>query len=283
MMVGMLVAGISLVLAGLLAVGYGISVKEFSVGNTLILSGVIGVCTGALMFGFWMAVRELKRITLRLGAGVPLPRGEVAVRPVLAPGLQAAESAAGPEPTTAPAPSSPSSPPPWQDEAASRGSLRGDASAEAAPAEAAAKPKRNLLFSSTSRKERERAQARTSEPLPPDLLSADLRPNPPAVPPEPAEPPPVSFEDAWPKSERPKPGDIPPQRRAPPTPSTFDEANGAAARDAEQPAVTVLKSGVVDGMAYSLYSDGSIEAQMPEGMMHFASIDELRAHLDQRA
>ena len=31
-----------------------------------------------------------------------------------------------------------------------------------------------------------------------------------------------------------------------------------------------------------LYSDGSIEAQMPEGMMRFASIDELRAHLDQR-
>ena len=46
--------------------------------------------------------------------------------------------------------------------------------------------------------------------------------------------------------------------------------------------MTVLKSGVVDGMAYSLYSDGSIEAQMPEGMMRFASIDELRAHLDQR-
>ena len=51
----------------------------------------------------------------------------------------------------------------------------------------------------------------------------------------------------------------------------------------EPPPVTVLKSGVVDGMAYSLYSDGSIEAQMPEGMMRFASIDELRSHLDQRA
>ena len=56
------------------------------------------------------------------------------------------------------------------------------------------------------------------------------------------------------------------------------------ARGEEPPAgATVLKSGVVDGMAYSLYSDGSIEAQMPEGMMRFASIDELRAHLDQRA
>ena len=46
--------------------------------------------------------------------------------------------------------------------------------------------------------------------------------------------------------------------------------------------VHASKSGVVDGMAYSLYSDGSIEAQMPEGLMRFASIDELRAHLDQR-
>ena len=50
-----------------------------------------------------------------------------------------------------------------------------------------------------------------------------------------------------------------------------------------KPAVTILKSGIVDGMAYSLYSDGSIEAQMPEGLMRFASIDELRAHLDKRA
>ena len=296
MMVGLLVAAIGLVLAGLLAIGYGISVKEFSVGNTLIQSGVIGACTGALMFGFWTAVRELKNIALRLGAG--LPRGEVAVRPVLPPGVvregasgvaggfpfnrdqQAAENAGSAEPAAAAAPPSP---PPWQDEAASRDHSRGDAPAEATSAEAAVKPKRNLLFSSTSRKERERAQARTSEPLPPDLLSADLRPNPPAVPPDPAEPPPASFDDAWPKSERPKPGDLPSQRRAPRTPSTFDEANGTAPRNAEQPAVTVLKSGVVDGMAYSLYSDGSIEAQMPEGMMRFASIDELRSHLDQRA
>jgi hypothetical protein len=143
------------------------------------------------------------------------------------------------------------------------------------------------LFSSSSRKERERAQARTSEPLPPDILSPELRPNPPAAPPplEAGEAPPASFDDAWPKSERPRPGDVPPQRRAPrppaSPPSTFSE-NGPVARTEDQPQVTVLKSGVVDGMAYSLYSDGSIEAQMPEGMMRFASIDELRSHLDHR-
>ena len=49
---------------------------------------------------------------------------------------------------------------------------------------------------------------------------------------------------------------------------------------AEPYAVSILKSGVVDGMAYTLYSDGSIEAEMPQGTMRFASITELRAYLD---
>jgi hypothetical protein len=45
--------------------------------------------------------------------------------------------------------------------------------------------------------------------------------------------------------------------------------------------LSVLKSGVIDEMAYTLFSDGSIEAQMPDGTMRFSSIDELRQHLDQ--
>ena len=157
--------------------------------------------------------------------------------------------------------------------------------AEAAPA---VKPRRNLLFSSSSRKERERAEARTTDPS-----AADVRVPAPAAPPplKPAEPPPATFDDAWPQSERARTAEASPPRRSGRAPSTFTEpAAGApgtdryspAARNEEQPPVTVLKSGVVDGMAYSLYSDGSIEAQMPEGMMRFASIDELRAHLDQR-
>jgi hypothetical protein len=115
---------------------------------------------------------------------------------------------------------------------------------------------------------------------------------------ETAEARPANFEDAWPRSDRPRAGDraaeAAPQRRAgrPPPAAAPAEPNAASAateraspaRAEEPPAgVTVLKSGIVDGMAYSLYSDGSIEAQMPEGMMRFASIDELRAHLDQRS
>jgi hypothetical protein len=140
------------------------------------------------------------------------------------------------------------------------------------------------LFSS-SRKERERTEARAAEPLTPDLLSPELRPGPATA----ADPAPATFDDAWPKADRPRPVDVAP-RRGPRAPSTFGEAQSAAVAPSsghppppqEQPPVTVLKSGVVDGMAYSLYSDGSIEAQMPEGMMRFASIDELRSHLEQR-
>jgi hypothetical protein len=47
--------------------------------------------------------------------------------------------------------------------------------------------------------------------------------------------------------------------------------------------VTILKSGVIDGMAYTLYTDGSIEAQLPSGLMRFASIDDLRTYLERSA
>jgi hypothetical protein len=287
----MLVAGIGFVLAGLLAIGVGIQDKEFSFGSTLILAGVTGVCTGAIMLGLWMTVKELKNIARRLGSGMSAePRAEIAAPPVAPADAERHPAPAEAEQAGRAEPAIPS-PPPWLEETASRDRGRGEVQPPAPePAAEAAPPKRrNLLFSTTSKKERERAQARTSEPLPPDILSPELRPNPSAAPPLPvesSEAPPASFDDAWPKSDRLRPGDVPPQRRSPRTPSvtpatpplTFNEINGAS----EQPQVTVLKSGVVDGMAYSLYSDGSIEAQMPEGMMRFASIDELRSHLDQR-
>lgn len=44
--------------------------------------------------------------------------------------------------------------------------------------------------------------------------------------------------------------------------------------------VSILKSGMVEGMAYTLYSDGSIEAQLPQGTLRFGSIAELRNHIE---
>lgn len=49
---------------------------------------------------------------------------------------------------------------------------------------------------------------------------------------------------------------------------------------AEPRTIAILKSGVIDGMAYTLYTDGSIEAELPQGTMRFASIDDLRSHLE---
>lgn len=46
------------------------------------------------------------------------------------------------------------------------------------------------------------------------------------------------------------------------------------------PSPAILKSGVIDGMAYTLYADGSIEAELPQGTVKFASVDALRAHLE---
>jgi hypothetical protein len=301
MVIVSLIAGIGLLLAGILAIAFGIPVKEFSFGNTLILVGAISACSGILMIGVWIVIRELRGIARRLGPGIASePRAATAQSPAA---LSAALGDQAPEdggflfsrdqPATelghaGPAASS-SAPPPWQEEAASRDRGRSDAPALAEPPEAApaVKPKRNLLFSSSSRKERERAQTRTGDAPAADPGAAPAIAPPPA---EPDEPPPATFDDAWPKPERSRSFD-PAARRSGRAPSTFADANAGSAsadrqppvaRSEDPPPVTVLKSGVVDGMAYSLYSDGSIEAQMPEGMMRFASIDELRAHLDHR-
>jgi hypothetical protein len=301
MMTGLLVAGIGVLVAGLLAIGFGIQDKEFEVGKTLILAGATVACTGLMTLGLWVVVRELRNIAKRLAPANQAAAARPKTGPqssVAAPGDAAADSGllkrdrpAVENPDRAePSPSAVSSAS-RQDETAERDRARssGDVTSEPAPEPAAAtKPRRNLLFSSSSRKERERATARTAAPaaVTPDPAAA---PVPPAAVPVANETPPATFEDAWPQSERAR-SDAALWRSR--TPSTSTEPNPAAAitpdrlppaaLSEETPAVTVLKSGVVDGMAYSLYSDGSIEAQMPEGMMRFASIDELRSHLDQR-
>src|SRR5581483_82697 len=66
MMIAMMIAGIGSVLAGLLVILYGIPIREFGFGNTLILIGVLGVCTGMLLLALSAVVAELKMIARRL-------------------------------------------------------------------------------------------------------------------------------------------------------------------------------------------------------------------------
>jgi hypothetical protein len=68
---------------------------------------------------------------------------------------------------------------------------------------------------------------------------------------------------------RPRETRVAPEKRMPEVPRRSTERGPA-----------ILKSGVIDGMPYTLYADGSIEAQLPHGTVRFGSITELRAHIE---
>lgn len=265
MMFVILIAAFGLALAGLLVIAYGVLV-QLSTGNALIIAGAIGFCSGMIMLGFWTTIRELRGISRKLAGGVATMQTEAtasASEPMAVSdpdaGFPVAESPAAPNLFP------PAAPPPWQNETVLRDHPIPD---PLHPEPEPAPKKRNLLFSSTRRE-----RARGGEQLTPELLASELR----TKPMTPAEP--LSFDEDWnrPKrAERTEPS--PPRRNA----RSFPPPAPAGDAD-DQPSTTILKSGIVDGMAYSLYSDGSIEAQMPEGMMRFSSIDELRVHLDQRS
>ena len=80
-----------------------------------------------------------------------------------------------------------------------------------------------------------------------------------------------TFDAMWPAADKPA---------EPVAESAAEEASPEARPREETRAVAILKSGVVDGMGYTLYVDGSIEAELPQGTLRFASINELRAHLE---
>ncbi|MGJ4942805.1 hypothetical protein ACQR1W_19675 [Bradyrhizobium sp. HKCCYLS1011] len=286
MMSALLVAGTVAVLAGLGAIAYGIPVKEFSFGNTMVLSGTIAVCTGLLLFGLSAVLGELKVMSHRLRLRLSTDADPEALK---LPGRERddVDVAAAP---------------PIEDLWREGGSPRGRSSRalerpmlpepepepEPEPVVPELKPRRNLFEAAAARRERERTEKRAADPVMPDFRAPPMS-EPPALPMEepalPASPP--SFEETWPQQERmraPEPvlPPLPPLQRRPARAAPAFMEPPPLSRPAESPAVAVIKSGVVDGMAYSLYSDGSIEAQMPEGMMRFASIDELRTHLDQR-
>ena len=81
-----------------------------------------------------------------------------------------------------------------------------------------------------------------------------------------------------PEEPRVAPPVMPPPAPKPPMPPRPAKpvANGT-------PETTVYKSGVIDGMAYTLFMDGSIEAELPQGKVRFASVDDLQKYLTTRA
>ena len=93
-----------------------------------------------------------------------------------------------------------------------------------------------------------------------------------------ARPPQTSYFDTmWPAETRPARRPASDEFEFEPKPD-LPAAPAPEAHKPEPPAA-ILKSGVVDGMGYTLYVDGSIEAELPDGILRFASINELRDHL----
>ena len=80
---------------------------------------------------------------------------------------------------------------------------------------------------------------------------------------------------------------VPPPMAAPPIaappapkpPAPLRPPVRPAAPAATTPDATVYKSGVIDGMAYTLFMDGSIQAELPQGTVKFANIDDLQKYL----
>lgn len=280
-MIVLLAAGVGVSVLGLLAIGFGIPIHESSFGNALLIAGVVILCTGFILIGMWFIGRELVRIAKLLAQGArAAPSDTLSIRPSSA--IPAPLVPPVSEPTFAPVPAAPRDeapdqgvPPPWADEAAARAKGRtvtpeippvAIEPVEAPPQPQAAPDRparRNLLFA-TRRRDKPEASAETSLPKP--ALEAE---------------PHVSFDNAWPTSSRPANGKEASAASASDSGATQPERTEPAAPAAAD--VTILKSGVVDGMAYTLYSDGSIEAQMVgEGLVRFASLDALRTYLDQR-
>jgi hypothetical protein len=75
-------------------------------------------------------------------------------------------------------------------------------------------------------------------------------------------------------STRPRPAD---SKSSPLTP---EPAVCASARPAPVEPQPILRAGMIQQTPYTLFADGSIETQLPEGVMRFATIEEFLGHLE---
>jgi len=281
--------------AGAVLAASGVSLHDRTIDASVVTPGVVAAVGGLLLIGLGWALRLLQRIEQAL-AFRPMPR---AIRPGEA--VETAIAAGPPElgrnlplPKTAPRPltsgmaASPA-PAPASPADGRPGDLLEKTAARleslATEAEPSLSPKSPFAPASADESSAETARAvrgrngGSAKPAPRlDMtpraqLAADRPPGP-------------AFDSLWPKGSR-------PIRTAPSAPATAPLAEPERSSEPvtttprtpdETPApVSILKSGVVDGMAYKLYSDGSIEAQLPQGTLRFGSITELRNHIEQSA
>jgi hypothetical protein len=347
-------------MVGAALVGFGIPIKEFGIGNTLIMSGSVVFSAGLVLFGLAAAVARLTRLTDLMAARGPVrdARGADAFERPASAALAGGEGRipfpSRPKANVPPVAEvrAPVAPPPLPtmpaaipaDEHASDTSLSPSLAPSLRNPDLGLDgrdepPARKPAVKPAS--ERAEPAPEMNLPPPPPLPSTFAKPAAPQMPPPPPPPPrpapamrppqPNYFDTVWggdakpgvapegdddaaefrpvprfeapadvpppppmasPKSEAPKfePPKLEPPKFEPPKfePPKFEPPKAAPpplpepAKPAgeEMHAAAVLKSGVVDGMAYTLYVDGSIEAELPDGTLRFASINALREHLE---
>ena len=302
--------GIVVAAAGVAAIGFGIPINEFTLGTTLIVAGVSALTGGLVLIGLAAVVAELGRLgeAIRTRLVVRAP-GRSAEPPEL--GQLAAGPTAGSLASVRPGTPSPRLRPETPqiraaETPATAGAALGEVSAAVEPARAeqgepsivAEEEEVPLSPNGTAHLQTHRSTDVEAAPPGPKVSSED-RAGGAAVEAlkasrldflfrsKPSRPAPQrgNFDAVWPADTRPgkrtESGSShaveAAQRQAE---DSAEDSREQHAAPAEPRAAAILKSGVVDGMAYTLYADGSIEAKLPQGTVKFGSIAELRAHIE---
>ncbi|MDR3422710.1 MAG: hypothetical protein P4L80_15940 [Xanthobacteraceae bacterium] len=281
MSVVLLLLGVVTTLAGLLLAASGVSIRDGTFDTEVITPGTIATVGGLLLIGMGLAVRELQRIERALAAK-PMPRA-----------TRAGESSATnteDAPVRIPFPPKPkSNPEPVSADANPASTLSEDAAVErvrlkfptAAPDESApAVEEASGVVKKTAAVGRAGNGAAPARIVP----RLDVRARPVPAPDKAKASGLASFLARGPRRE----AQTAAAELAVPTPPPAEPALAEAVADpsptaARPAAISVLKSGVVEGMAYTLYSDGSVEAQLPQGTLRFGSITALRDHIESGA
>lgn len=277
MSVVLLLLGVVTTVAGLVLVASGVTIRDGTFDAEVVTPGTIAAIGGLVLIGMGLAVRELKRIERAL-ASRPMPR---AAR--LGEALAGAAAAEAPD-------ASVQIPLPKGDAQ----SVSSDPHTAASATEDATFEHSRVQFPILPRAEEAVVEAKIAAAagrgggngaapvrLAPRL---DVKGRPAAA----SDVARTSGLDAfWPKGRQDGQGTAQaaavPQSRPAAQPATAGEAGLKTESSTAAAPVSVLKSGVVEGMAYTLYSDGSIEAQLPQGTMRFGSITALRNHIERSA
>jgi hypothetical protein len=276
------VLGAICVVGGAAAILFGIPVKEFSFGDTLIGSGVTAFAGGLILIGLGAAVAQLQRIAEFLGAR-PLSRAGQPVEPAVRLGSGTGRVPFPPKPK--PEPRERASDVPVVARVHSKDN-------DTEPQFGAPPSLRNPdvpLMADDEAEELPLSPRETATPSSREMPAKD-RSGFSDFAKEPPPPRPNYFDKMWPGEQR---NAAPPTVAEPEFPRAEsiprvpemqeEEPIAEEMPEDETTPVAVLKSGVVDGMGYTLYVDGSIEAELPDGTLRFASINELRTHLEKNS